>query len=314
MRRRALIVVLMVLAGLAAPSPAAATPVYPPGLRIGLEPAGNLTVSRRFPGFEDADRRVVVGIFDLPAAAYEQLSRSAFAPEQQGLTNTKRENFPFTSGIGVLVSGMAQAEGTQMHRWFLVAAATPAQAKDLAMMVRVEVPEAARSVYTDEVVRKMLASIAFRELPVEELLGLLPFKMTDLAGFRVLKIVPDGVIVIDGAGDDLSKQSYAVVTAGRGAPDDVADRARFARDLMTTAPLRNLELTSADAMRIGGWPGFEIRGQAKGLKGEPVKLVQWLRFTGAAGGFVRIVAVAGNENWDAAFNRFRALRDGVNLR
>ena len=315
MRYLILVTLLTAWTCLAPQSPARAEgPVFPPGLRIGLEPAGTLAVSRRFPGFEDADRHVVVGIFDLPAAAYEQLSRSAFSPDQQGLANAKRENFPFAGGIGVLVSGMAQADGTQMHRWFLVTTAAPAQAKDLAMMVRVEVPEAAHSVYTDAVVRKMLASIAFRELPIEELLGLLPFKVTDLAGFRVLKVVPDGVIVIDGAGDDLSKQSYAVITVGRGAPDDAADRGRFARNLMTSAPLRDLELTSADAMRIGGTPGFEIRGQAKGLKDEPVKLVQWLRFGSVGGGFLRIVAVAGTDQWDATFNRFRALRDGVTLR
>jgi len=30
--------------------------------------------------------------------------------------------------------------------------------------------------------------------------------------------------------------------------------------------------------------------------------------------FLRIVAIAGKDQWDAMFNRFRALRDGVDLR
>jgi hypothetical protein len=42
--------------------------------------------------------------------------------------------------------------------------------------------------------------------------------------------------------------------------------------------------------------------------------VQWVRFVGAGGNFLRIVAVAPNDQWDAAFNRFRALRDGMELR
>lgn len=309
LRRLAILIALCV----AAPA-LAAGPVYPPGSRVGLEPAGDLKLSQRFPGFEDPDRKVAVTIFDLPAAAYDQLSRSAFGLDQQGMSDITRENFAFANGVGVLVSAQAQDNGVPAHRWFLVAAATPAAAPDLAMLIRVEVPDAARAVYSDAAVRAMLASVSFRTVPTDELLGLLPFKLTDLAGLRVMRVVPDGVIVIDGTADDMSKQPYAIVTAGRGAPDNADDRGRFARDLMTTAPLRDLQLTSAEAMRIGGWPGSEIRGQASGLNGEPVKLVQWLRFSPSGGGFLRIVAVAGKDQWDAMFNRFRALRDGVDLR
>lgn len=312
--RRLLLSLFAILIGIAPLTGASAAVVYPPGLRIGLEPAGELSVSRRFPGFEDAARQVAVTILDLPAAAYDQLSRSAFAPQTQELTDFKRESFQFAGGIGVLVSGTAQTGGAAVRRWFLIASAAPGMAGDLAMMIRVEVPQAALAVYSEEAVRKMLASVAFRTVPTEELLGMLPFKLGDLAGFRIMRVVPDGILVIDGQGDDMSTQSYALVSAGRGAPDNAADRARFARDLLTTAPLRDLELTSAEAMRIGGWPGFEIRGQAKGVKDENVKLVQWVRFVGAGGNFLRIVAVAPNDQWDAAFNRFRALRDGLELR
>lgn len=310
LRRLTLALLALLLAAL---SPALAAPVFPPGSRVGLEPAGDLKLSQRFPGFEDPDRHVAVTILDLPAVAYEQLSRSAFSLEQQGMTGVTRENFPFANGMGVLVGAQAQENGSAVHRWFLIATAAPAAAQNLAMLVRVEVPEAAYSVYSDAVVRKMLASVSFRTVPTEELLGLLPFKLTDLAGLRVLRVVPDGVVVIDGAANDMTKQPYAVITVGRGAPDSADDRTRFARDLLTTAPLHDLELTSAETMRIGGWPGSEIRGQASGPKGEPLQIVQWLRF-GASGGFLRVVAVAGKDQWDAMFNRFRALRDGVELR
>lgn len=310
---RRLVVVVFAVCVAALSSALAAGPIFPPGSRVGLEPAGDLRLSQRFPGFEDPDRHVAVVIFDLPAAAYDQLSRSAFNANQQGMTGLTRENFSFANGVGVLVSAQAQENGAVGYRWFLVAAAAPAAAADLAMLIRVEVPETARSVYSDAAVRQMLASVSFRTVPTEELLGLLPFKLSDLAGLRVMKVVPDGVIAIDGPGDDMSKQPYAIVTIGRGAPDNADDRNRFARDLLTTAPLRDLQVTSVDAMRIGGWPGIEIRGQGNGLKGEPVKLVQWVRF-GGANGFLRIVAVAGKDQWDAMFNRFRALRDGVDLR
>jgi hypothetical protein len=58
--------------------------------------------------------------------------------------------------------------------------------------------------------------------------------------------------------------------------------------------------------------GYEVRAQAAGLDGAPVSLVQWLRF--GSGGFLRIIAVAKKDQWDALFTRFRAVRDGIELK
>jgi hypothetical protein len=286
-------------------------PVFAPGMRIGLAPPAGLTVSRRFPGFEDPDRQVTVRILDLPAAAYDRLMRSATAPEQQGMTNVKRESFSFAGGIGMLVEGEAQDNGTAIHRWFLVASAAPTAVPNLATLIRVEVPDAARSVYTDAVVRQMLASVAFRQVPLQELLGLLPFKLTAMAGFKVRKVSPEGVVVVDSSSEDPSKRPYAIITIGRGAPDRPDDRARFARDMLIRTPLRDLKLTSGEPMRINGSPGSEIRAEANDPNGGPIKLVQWVRFGGFSKVFLRIVAVATQKDFDAVFNRFRALRDGV---
>ena len=86
----------MLWAALAVFSPAfGAEPVFPPGLRIGLEPPGDLKPSTHFPGFEDIDRKVAVTILDLPASAYAELERAAKAKNQRGLTDVKRENFSF---------------------------------------------------------------------------------------------------------------------------------------------------------------------------------------------------------------------------
>ena len=128
-----------------------------------------------------------------------------------------------------------------------------------------------------------------------------------------MKVLPaGGVILTEGPTDDISKQPYVIVSIGRGAPEQPDDRARFARDLLSTAPLRELMVQSADAMRIGGAPGYEIRAQAEGLNDEPVMLAQWLRFSG--GSFLRIIGVGRKDDWDALFTRFRAVRDGIELR
>jgi hypothetical protein len=290
--------------------PACAEPQFPHGLRIGLEPPGNLKPSTRFSGFEDADRKVAVTILDLPAAAYSELERTATATPQAGNAQIKREEFSFHGGNGLLFTGQARVNGVTLHKWILLA--TSAADKDLTTMINIEVPESALSVYSDAVVRKALASVTFRPAPIEEQLGLLPFKLGERAGFRVIKVFPGGLLLTEGPGDDLSQQPYVIVSVGRGAPEQPDDRPRFARDLLSSAPLRAFTVQSADAMRIGGQPGYEIRAQAEGAKGEPVMVAQWLRFAG--NGYLRIVGIGPKDNWDALFTRFRAVRDGIEFR
>jgi hypothetical protein len=175
------------------------------------------------------------------------------------------------------------------------------------------VPETARAVYSDAVIRQALASVTFRPMPIQEQLGLLPFKLGQLAGFRVMQVLAQGgVILTEGPTDDLSKQPYVIVSIGQGSPEQPDDRARFARDLLSSAPLRDIRVQSADTMRIGGLPGYEIRAQAKGLNDEPIMVAQWLRFSG--GNFLRVIGIGRKDDWDALFTRFRALRDGIDLR
>jgi hypothetical protein len=314
MPRRTLALLLTLSALLLqAPSPAAAAEtVFPPGLRIGLTVPADLTVSTRFPGFEDAGRKVAITILDMPLAALEGLERSAFTKTQAEVQNLKREAFPFENGIGILVSGAATENGVKVHKWFLIASSATGPVRDLATLISVQVPDDALNVYSDAVIRTALRSVTFRPTPLMEQLSLLPFKLGDMAGFRPITVLPSGgVILIDGDSDDITSHPYVIVAIGRGAPDD-RDRGRFAADLLSQAPLRNLRLQSSEPMRISNGPGHEIRADAENVTGKPVKLVQWVRFGGS--GFLRIVGVASEAQWDAVFNRFRAVRDGVEPR
>jgi hypothetical protein len=305
-----LIIALFAICAVAMVRPAAADPVFPPGSRIGLEPPGDLKPSKRFPGFEDIERKVAVTILELPASAYAELARAANANEQRGFTDIKREDFSFRGGSGLLVTGRAQINDVTLHKWILLA--TAGADKDLTVLINVEVPESARAVYSDAIIRQALASVTFRPMPIQEQLGLLPFKLGQLAGFRVMQVLAQGgVILTEGPTDDLSKQPYVIVSVGQGSPEQPDDRARFARDLLSSSPLRDIQVQSADTMRIGGLPGYEIRAQAKGLNDEPIMVAQWLRFSG--GNFLRVVGIGRKDDWDALFTRFRALRDGIEL-
>jgi hypothetical protein len=309
MPRRILAFVIAVWAAQAVFTPAlAADVVFPPGSRIGLEPAGDLKVSQHFPGFEDVDRKVIIVIYDLPAAALPELERAAQSKLNLTITPRKQEDFSFEGGTGKLLSADSQGPDFKLNRWIFVAAQPD---KDLAMLIGVDVPNAALAVYSDAVIRKMLATVTFRPAPIQEQLGLLPFKVTQLAGFRVMKVLPPAVVMMtEGPSDEIVKQPFVIVSLGQGAPEKPDDRARFANDLLLTAPLKNLTPTSTEAMRIGGMAGYEIRAQAKGPINDDWSVVQWLRFAGG-GGFMRVVGVGPKADWDALFPRFRAIRDGI---
>ena len=292
---------------------AGSEPVYPPGSRVGLELPGDLRPSTRFPGFEDLERKVSVAILDLPASAYVELQTAAFTKLPQDLQQAKRESFPFDSGVGFLISGVVKKDGATLHRWSLLAQAVGGTVQDLTTLINVEVPESAFSVYSDAVVRKALASVTFRPAPIKEQLSLLPFRFGDLAGFEVIQVMPTGTVILADKADEKSlSRPIMIVSIGRGGPAEASDRGRFARDLVATAPVRELSIKSAEPMRINNAPGHEIRAEGKDPTGKPLSMVQWLRF--GAGGYLRIVGAGPSAEWDQMFGRFRTVRDGIDMR
>jgi len=308
--QRLLFAMLIVTA--AAVGPASAETVYARGMQVGMVPAGDLKPSTQIPGFEDQDRKVAVGILELPPPAYEELQRSLFGTPPAGMSGIKRETFPFEEGLGYLLTAHGTENGASFQRYLLLANAS-VPASNFVMLVNVTVPDTAEKIYSEEAVRRMLASITFRKPPIEERLAMMPFKVNELAGFHVMQVLAaGGVILTDGPQDDITRQPYVIVSVGRGEAPQADDRERFARELLSSAPLRDLTVKSMEEMRITGRPGFEIRAQAIGIYGEPVSLVQWVRFNG--GSFVRIVGASRSEQWDQMFNRFRAVRDGVEIR
>jgi hypothetical protein len=314
MLRRLPFLLVAVWASFTTTAPAlAAAPVFPKGSVVGLAPPDGLKLSTHFVGFDDPERKVAISILQVPMAAFENIERSIFAKNQIGLTDVKRESFPFQSGIGYLVTGHGEENGVAVRKWFLASSGL-GPFMGLAVLIKVDVPDAAGAVYPDAAIRQALASVTFREPPIDEQLGMLPIKFKDLAGFRVMRVVAnDGAILIEGPSQDMIKNPYMIISLGRGAPESPDDRARFARDLLSSAPLRDMVMTFAEPMRIDGRPGYEVRAKATGLDGKPLALVQWLRF-GGGGGFMRVIGAVHQENWDQLFPRFRAVRDSIDSR
>src|SRR5581483_256078 len=171
---------------------------------------------------------------------------------------------------------------------------------------------------SDEAIRKILASTALRkDVPVDEQLSLLPFKMGDLGEFKTVRTLAprSSILLTDGTEDTtLDGAPYMVIGLTGAGPDKPDDRGRFAQQTAATIPgLRNARITANEPLRIDGTAGFETRIEAVAGKNDtPVTVVQWLRF--GSGSSLRIIASATSDEWPKAFPRFRAVRDGIDPR
>src|SRR5262249_29459443 len=158
---------------------------------------------------------------------------------------------------------------TKLRKWILVAA-FPA----LTALVTVQVPDAAKPQYPDAAIRAALASLAVRDtVPDEEQLGLLPFKVGELAGFRISGIMPGRAVMLgDGAGrpgaPGAATEPHILVAIAPGGPAQASERDAFARDVFATiSGLKEVHVASSEPLRIGGQQGHQIIADAKDASG-----------------------------------------------
>lgn len=288
----------------------AADVTYALGSRVGLVTGERLTPSKRFPGFEDYGQGVRVVTSELPESAYTRIELAiAQTPDLPG----QPERFETALGPAYLSREHATMGDEDVEQFALIT-----HTGRSAALVTVQIPKNAAPVWPETAVRTMLATVALRhEVPIDEQFSQLPFKIHDLGGFRTVRTLTPGRVMLlsDGEGDDaIDHPNSMVVSFGQGAPNSAEDRGRFAQLLMGALPgLKNIRFTLSEPMRIGTAPGFETRMEAVMEKSNtPVVLVQWLRF--ATSGFIRMVGVAPRDEWESVAPRLRAIRDSLEVR
>ncbi len=295
----------------AVPSLQAADVIFPPGLRIGLAPPEGMVPSTSFPGFEDREHKAAILVVQLPAQAYDDGLKAIFAAKPaENVTLEQREMLAFDNGVAYLAVGREQSD-IPYRKWLFLA-----QHEDMTALITVQIAEAASQIYPDETVRTALKSVTFRPTPLDEQLALLPFRISDLAGFRVSHVLPQATALLTGgpSGDDFLADPRLIVSAAPGGPEQPNDRELFAQRLLATLPgLREMRITGSEPIRIHGQQGYEIRATFKDPRtGDDMRFVQWLQFGGGA--YLRVVAFAKADAWQALYPRFRAVRDGIEPR
>lgn len=291
---------------------------YPPGSRIGLAPPPGLVPSKTFFGYEDPSNSVAMMLVALPPQAYADLDASVTAEtlKRQGVTVESREALPLPSGKAFLVVGRQEVDNVKIRKWILVASSPT-----LTGFVTVQMPETATALYPDAAIRASLATLAFRAaVPVDEQLGLLPFKVSELSGFRIAGVIPGRAVMLSDApagapgSPDSTNEPHIFAAIAAGGPAQSADRDTFAREVFATLPnIREIRVTTSEPLRMAGQQGHQILANAKDASGTaPLTVVQWLRFGG--GGYMQIVGIARADAWKEAYPRFRSVRDGIEAR
>jgi hypothetical protein len=287
----------------------AADVVFPPSSRVGIVPIDGLVVSKEFLGFDTEDKTVKVGIAEIPPAAFTAVE-TAFKEGKPVGDGNKVEQFKTTAGDAYLTVE-SRKEGDATFKTYSVIA----QGDTFSAYVIAQMREGAAKAQSDETMRKMLSSVTLRkDVPVEEQLSLLPFKVGELSGFKTVRLLAmrASVLLTDGTEDtQLDGAPYMVIGTITASAASADERGRLAEQAARAIPgLRNMRLTSNEPIRIDSTPGYETRVEAvTGKDDTPVSVVQWLRF--GSGATLRIIATSTTTEWPKAFPRFRAVRDGV---
>ncbi len=281
--------------------------------------------SRSFAGFEDRERNVTIQVNELPPPAYEGFLQSMNRGEINvpGVSNTRREILITQGGGAHLVVGDQEAEGKKFRKWLLITRQTIASEKiglTLSFVVTAQVPNDARDAYPDEVIKKALATATLRsELPGDEVLSMMPFKLNDLAGFTTVRgLIPNRAVLLSevplGNVEPTDKPFITLSAASANVPDDSDERRKFSEQLLRGIEgYKDLKIVFAEQLRLRNQYVYEIRLEGKYERtGGDMMLVQWVRF--GRQGFVRLVAITPKDDWSKDFPRFRAVRDGIEIR
>jgi hypothetical protein len=290
----------------------AGDPVFPPGIRIGMTPLVGLVPAKTFAGFETADESVRVLVAELPAGAYGEVM-NALKTNPAIANGAKPESIETAAGTAYYTAETAKNGADVVRRYSMILSGGT-----FSGYVAVQVPENAAKIYSNEAVRQMFASATIRkEVPTPEMIGLMPFDVRELADFKSVRALTPGPALLLADGNETTgfeAAPFMVIGLLGGTPPPPEDRSRFAGQAATSIPgVHNARITMSEPIRIDGMAGYETRVDAvSGKDNIPVTVVQWLRFGGQ--GALRIIGSTPRDQWEKAFPRFRAVRDGIDPR
>ena len=249
---------------------------------------------------------------ELPAEAYNEVV-TAFKANPAGTGGIKPESIETSAGLAYYTAENAKDGATNVRRYSMIL-----PGGTFSGYVAVQVPENASKIYTDEAMRQMFASAVIRkQVPVDEQLALMPFKISELGDFKNVRTLAPGSAVLLADGEENSQRRGRALHGDR--PDRIGTGAAGGSRPVCPAGrhhipgVREARMTMSEPIRIDGMPGYETRIDAISGKDNP-------RHRGAMAAIRRPDHVAHHRKRPArpvAERHFRAsatVRDGIQPR
>jgi hypothetical protein len=221
-----------------------------------------------------------------------------------------RETVKIGSKRGILIGGAMTGPVTG-RKWVLVV-----KDADLTGLVIAQV-RGGQDGYSDAQIRNALKSVALRkDVSLDEQVSALPFRITDKAGFRPVRVLAgNSVLYTDGPEDTIKAvaQPMVILAASLQPLPNVEARNQFARAALNSNKiLKDIQIERSEAFRLKGQDWHEIVARAKEAdSGQDVVVMQSIRFDGAR--YVRMVGLTRAEQRDENLRRFRAVADGLEI-
>lgn len=291
----------------------AAEPVFPPASRIGIVPPQDMVPAKRFAGFENEEKAAAITFIEMPAGAYGQLvsSLSKEALKRQGMSVTFRESLKLGTKTGVLIGGTTS--GPEAGRKWVLAL----KDSDLTALLVAQV-QGGTDGYSEEQMRNALKSVALRgPVSLDEQVAALPFRISDTAGFRPVKVLSgSSVLFTDGPLDTFKalEQPVAILAASLMPPPSGDRRDQFAQVALTSNQiLKDIVSERSESFRLKGQDWHEIVAKATdAASGRPVIVMQTIRFESDR--YVRMVGIARIDQREQLLPRFRNLIDNLDMK
>lgn len=302
------------------PARPAGEPVYPSSSRFGFVVPSDMSVSKRFMGFERREGGAMLSVVELPAEAYPEIEKS-FTDENlkaQGFLVQAREAIKVNGGdeavlySGELPVGEAQGAppGMTIRKWILLV-----KGADVTGIVVAQMTPGAES---EAALRAALTGITIRPaLSLDQQVDSLPFRFVDLAGFRAIRVLAGNSVLLTRGPKDLManlEQPILVLAQAVQQPPPAEQRDGFARAaLYSNQTMKDFFIERSQGYRQNGVDWHEIVARATDIPSSTqVVVTQTIRFN--PDGYLRALGVVRAEQRDETLASFREVVDSVQMK
>ena len=290
--------------------------VFPPGSRFGFDPPSDMSLSRRFAGFERKEGGATLSVVELPPNAFAELV-GGFTDANllsQGFAVEKREEVKIGDNEGMLFTGEQPADpnasAPAIRKWILVVGAPSVTG----LIIAQALPDAE----TAETMRRMVTGVTLRPaLSLTQQVDALPFRIADLGGFRPVRVLAgNSVLLTHGPKDQMQnlEQPILVLAQAVQQPPTAEQRDGFARAaLASNQTLKDFVIERSQSYRSNGVDWHEIVARAIDQPTNvPVVVSQTIRF--APDGYLRAIGVVREDQRTGVLAKFREVVDSVQVK